>query len=156
MSCQTCPQIPYFLHPLQGFPEGYKPKKFFKIGIKGLKCHKKKSWNVDLLEVYELCLRVIQSCWIVMQIVMLLAAACQVEDGRGSGCPHPFTTRGGAAQTDHRHPQRNVGPARGPLAWLPQHCHQGLRAPVAVPGLSEGGEVRWPHPEGHWAADGSV
>lgn len=66
----------------------------------------------------------------------------EVEDRRGSCRARPVPTGRRTAETGHRHPEGHVGPARGPLARLPQHRHQRKRASVAVPGVHEDGEVR--------------
>ena len=67
-----------------------------------------------------------------------VGAAGQVENGRGGGGPDPLAARGGATQADHRHQERHVGPPRSPSARLPQHRHQGQRAPAAFPGMPQG------------------
>ena len=67
-----------------------------------------------------------------------LFVVSEVEDGWGGGCADPISAGGGAAQTDYRDAQGNARPARGPSPRLPQHRHQGLRAPAPLPGLSQG------------------
>lgn len=44
----------------------------------------------------------------------------------------------------------------GPFARLPEHRDQGIGAAAAVPGVSQSGEVRRPHLEGHRTTDGAL
>ena len=61
-----------------------------------------------------------------------------MENGGRGGGTHSIPPSGGTAQADHRHPEGHVGSPRGSLARLPQHCHQGVRAAIAIPGLPKG------------------
>ena len=49
-----------------------------------------------------------------------------------------------------------VGSTGGSLAGFPQHCDQRQWTAATIPGVSEGREVWWSHPEGYRTSDGSV
>ena len=91
------------------------------------------------------CIYLLVSVWMAAKSLNLnsslrLFVVGEVEDGWGGGCADPISAGGGAAQTDHRDAQGHARPARGPSPRLPQHRHQGLRAPAPLPGLSQGME----------------
>ena len=77
----------------------------------------------------------------------------QVEDCWGSGCLDPLTPRGGAAQTDHRHPQGHAWPSWGELGlglgracltlwrWVRFGVRKGMLDPL---------EVRFVNKPGDW------